>query len=210
MVVDQRIGFIGGLDICYGRFDNNQHRLSDPDDKNRYWEGADYCNLRISDVYTPRQYENSLINRNIDPRLPWHDVTVQLRGDSVIDLSRHFIQYWNFVNFQTQFNQRELLIQVGIVPPEEEEDRELMDMGGEAKDKTDEVRDKLRKDIRRLEVNRVEEQHFLQEESMAQALKMRPKRSASEVIDLESTSRKFKLEREMSERYELHANFQHF
>lgn len=29
MIVDQRIGFIGGLDICYGRYDNNNHKLSD-------------------------------------------------------------------------------------------------------------------------------------------------------------------------------------
>lgn len=32
----------------------------------------------------------------------------------MIDLTRHFVQYWNFVNFQTQFNDRELLLQAGI------------------------------------------------------------------------------------------------
>jgi phosphatidylserine/phosphatidylglycerophosphate/cardiolipin synthase-like enzyme len=38
--------------------------------------------------------------------MPWHDITVQIKGSSVHDLTRHFIQYWNFVNFQTRFNER--------------------------------------------------------------------------------------------------------
>jgi phosphatidylserine/phosphatidylglycerophosphate/cardiolipin synthase-like enzyme len=46
--------------------------------------------------------------------MPWHDIAVQIRGESVIDMSRHFVQYWNFVNYQTRFDDRELLIQAGI------------------------------------------------------------------------------------------------
>jgi len=29
--------------------------------------------------------------------MPWHDVALQMRGDSVVDLLRHFVQYWEFV-----------------------------------------------------------------------------------------------------------------
>ena len=83
------------------------------------WEGADYANLRISDIYTPRQYQTSMIDRAKVPRMPWHDIAVQIRGESVIDLVRHFVQYWNFVNFQNKLNDRELLIQAGIAPSEE-------------------------------------------------------------------------------------------
>ena len=32
--------------------------------------------------------------------MPWHDIGLQLRGDAVIDLARHFIQYWYFVDSQ--------------------------------------------------------------------------------------------------------------
>lgn len=32
--------------------------------------------------------------------MPWHDIGIQIRGDSVIDLIRHFIQYWYFVDNQ--------------------------------------------------------------------------------------------------------------
>ena len=30
--------------------------------------------------------------------MPWHDITIMLKGDAVIDLTRHFIQYWYFVD----------------------------------------------------------------------------------------------------------------
>lgn len=32
--------------------------------------------------------------------MPWHDIGMQHRGDSVIDSMRHFIQYWYFVDAQ--------------------------------------------------------------------------------------------------------------
>jgi hypothetical protein len=46
--------------------------------------------------------------------MPWHDIGVRLVGGSVQDLSRHFIQYWNYVNFQMDMNDRELLMYVGM------------------------------------------------------------------------------------------------
>ena len=36
--------------------------------------------------------------------MPWHDIGIQIRGPSVIDVTRHFVQYWNFVSYQTRFN----------------------------------------------------------------------------------------------------------
>jgi len=29
VVVDQSVGFLGGLDLCYGRMDSNDHKLFD-------------------------------------------------------------------------------------------------------------------------------------------------------------------------------------
>ena len=118
VVIDQKVGFLGGLDLCYGRMDNHHHQLTDTNEP-FIWEGADYANLRISDIYTPRQYQTSMIDRAKVPRMPWHDIAVQILGESVIDLVRHFVQYWNFVNFQNKLNDRELLIQAGIAPSEE-------------------------------------------------------------------------------------------
>ena len=36
--------------------------------------------------------------------MPWHDIAVQLRGDSVIDMLRHFVQYWYFVKEELEFD----------------------------------------------------------------------------------------------------------
>ena len=28
--------------------------------------------------------------------MPWHDIAIQVKGAAVIDLQRHFVQYWYF------------------------------------------------------------------------------------------------------------------
>merc|ERR1719195_936271 len=32
VIVDQRIAFVGGIDLCYGRWDNSKHKLTDTQD----------------------------------------------------------------------------------------------------------------------------------------------------------------------------------
>lgn len=94
VVIDQEIGFMGGLDICYGRWDNGNHLLKDP---GNLWDGADYNNYRTKDISQPRNYKESNLNKNFQVRMPWHDIALQFRGDIVLDLLRHFVQYWYFV-----------------------------------------------------------------------------------------------------------------
>lgn len=88
---------MGGLDICYGRWDYNEHKLTDP---GGLWDGADYNNYRVKDITNPRDYQNSNLNKAFQPRMPWHDIALQFRGDVVLDLLRHFVQYWYFVKAQ--------------------------------------------------------------------------------------------------------------
>jgi phospholipase D1/2 len=52
VVIDQKIGFMGGLDLGYGRFDNQKHLLTDPD--SQMWPGIDYCNYRMTDILNPQ------------------------------------------------------------------------------------------------------------------------------------------------------------
>lgn len=47
---------MGGLDICYGRWDTPQHFLIDNNPK-KLWDGCDFNNYKISDVYAPRKFE---------------------------------------------------------------------------------------------------------------------------------------------------------
>lgn len=95
IIIDQSIGFLGGLDLCFGRMDNNNHYLFD--DNNNFWCGKDYSNCRIADFRNVVNFEEELIEKNVVPRMPWHDVAVIVKGDILKDLTRHFIQYWNFV-----------------------------------------------------------------------------------------------------------------
>jgi phospholipase D1/2 len=106
VVIDQKIAFLGGLDICYGRWDNPDHSLTND---NNLWSGADFCNLRITDIYFPRNFKMCSIDPRTQPRMPWHDVAIQIRGNSVHDLARHFTTFWNFVTSQMNMDDSELL-----------------------------------------------------------------------------------------------------
>ena len=62
VVVDEKIGFMGGLDLCYGRMDNSNHEIFDSSYEStyqtqsirEYWPGIDYSNSRIKDFYNVR------------------------------------------------------------------------------------------------------------------------------------------------------------
>jgi phospholipase D1/2 len=112
VVIDQRVAFMGGLDIGYGRYDSRRHLLTNP--KGDLWPGVDFCNYRTVDIMNPQEYEICSIDPSKDARMPWHDIGVRLSGASVQDLCRHFIQYWNYVNFQMDMDDRELLMYVGM------------------------------------------------------------------------------------------------
>ena len=105
VLIDHEVAFVGGLDLCLGRYDNNSHRLFDAARPFNF-PGKDYCNpcLRdLTDVRYPMQNDLSItqgidaVNRQQEPRLPWHDVHCMLRGEVVSDLVRHFVQFWNHV-----------------------------------------------------------------------------------------------------------------
>ncbi|KAL4471562.1 hypothetical protein ABPG74_008455 [Tetrahymena malaccensis] len=117
VVIDQKVGFLGGLDICYGRMDNQKHHLFDTveeEGQGQFWPGnffekiqvfiqimnrflgIDFSNGRTKDYSNVKDFLRSEIDRRKDPRLPWHDIAMRVVGDVVIDMSRHFIQYWNF------------------------------------------------------------------------------------------------------------------
>ena len=52
LIVDCKIAFIGGLDLCFGRYDTRQHKMADFDlnnDNLSIWPGKDYSNPRVKD-----------------------------------------------------------------------------------------------------------------------------------------------------------------
>lgn len=113
VIIDQAICFMGGLDICFGRFDCQNYPLSEDHklEKDQFrFPGQDYYNVRIKDFKNVEQWGKTLIDRNSQPRMPWRDIGVQLRGEIVKDSTRHFIQYWNFVKVDLSIQKSKTLV----------------------------------------------------------------------------------------------------
>ncbi|CAI7632613.1 unnamed protein product [Penicillium glandicola] len=99
-LIDGQIAFMGGLDMCFGRWDTNQHELSDlhPSDVNQtVFPGQDYNNSRVLDFQDVVHWENNQLDRKTMSRMGWSDISVSLHGAAVEDLRRHFVERWNFI-----------------------------------------------------------------------------------------------------------------
>ncbi|KAG0048954.1 Phospholipase D1 [Gryganskiella cystojenkinii] len=101
IVIDNMIAFIGGLDLCFGRWDTGEHTLIDCKESSGElgprWPGQDYSNPRIKDFSDLSKPEVDSIDRAENPRMPWHDVGLQILGQPARDVARHFVQRWNFL-----------------------------------------------------------------------------------------------------------------
>ncbi|CAG7959926.1 unnamed protein product [Penicillium nalgiovense] len=99
-LIDGRVAFMGGLDMCFGRWDTNQHELSDlhPSDVSQtLFPGQDYNNSRVLDFQDVVHWENNQLDRKTMSRMGWSDISVSLHGAAVEDLRRHFVERWNFI-----------------------------------------------------------------------------------------------------------------
>jgi phospholipase D1/2 len=91
---------MGGLDLCYGRWDLNQHPIADAHPENLediLFPGQDYNNARIMDFQDVPHFENNKLNRLESSRMGWSDISVSLHGPVVRDLKAHFAERWNFI-----------------------------------------------------------------------------------------------------------------
>ncbi|KAJ1283525.1 hypothetical protein BS78_03G134800 [Paspalum vaginatum] len=94
VVVDNQVCYIGGLDLCFGRYDSPEHKVTDFPPST--WPGKDYYNPRESE---PNSWEDTMkdeLDRTKYPRMPWHDVQCALYGPACRDVARHFVQRWNY------------------------------------------------------------------------------------------------------------------
>ena len=104
VIIDQIIGYVGGLDLCWGRWDTHAHPIfEEKNDKDEYYfPGIDYSNARIRDFDKVDKYlEESCKRESYEVRMPWHDVHSRLIGPVVADIARHFVERWNFSRFGT-------------------------------------------------------------------------------------------------------------
>lgn len=90
VVVDQRVAYVGGMDLAPGRYDTQEHVPFGADSE----EAGDSESSR-GDVLEDRG--DGCKQGPWEPRMPWHDVHCKIVGDSAFDVARHFIERWNFV-----------------------------------------------------------------------------------------------------------------
>lgn len=100
IVIDFALAFIGGLDLCFGRWDCRQHPLADIHPagvKNEIFPGQDFNNNRIMDFKTVEDWKSNELSKADYGRMPWHDVAMGVIGDCVYDIAEHFVLRWNFI-----------------------------------------------------------------------------------------------------------------
>ncbi|KAJ4265526.1 Phospholipase D1 [Fusarium torreyae] len=109
-IVDHDVAFVGGIDLCFGRWDSPQHPIIDdkptgfeisetPKDAEhcQLFPGKDYSNPRVQDFFRLNEPYEEMYDRSKVPRMPWHDVAMQVVGQPARDLTRHFVQRWNYL-----------------------------------------------------------------------------------------------------------------
>ncbi|KAG7085424.1 hypothetical protein E1B28_002985 [Marasmius oreades] len=98
VVVDNHFAAIGGLDLCFGRWDTHTHPLADVHPT--HWDetlfpGQDFNNARIMDFQNVGNYASNALSIQESPRMPWHDVHMTFTGPAVLDVVQHFVERWN-------------------------------------------------------------------------------------------------------------------
>ena len=124
VVVDRSVAFVGGIDLCFGRWDTHSHLLTDPflphpcvlesDEGDRIpmestvqysqWIGKDYANTFLHGARTKLDEPmKDDVDRSKDPRMPWHDVACSVSGLPALDVATHFIQRYTHLKPRYRF-----------------------------------------------------------------------------------------------------------
>ena len=113
VIIDQQIAFVGGIDLCWGRYDTHSHPIVEEEriDKTYYYPGADYMSERTCDMHDVDKFNIEQIDRKKYPRFGWHDIHTMVEGPIVGDIMRHFVERWNFARSLKRNNQ---LVRVGV------------------------------------------------------------------------------------------------
>ncbi|EFC48698.1 predicted protein, partial [Naegleria gruberi] len=99
VVIDQSIGFLGGLDMCYGRWDDYKHNITDMNHSHSKYPGNDYQNPNYHAYYKYADKLDSftdVIDREYSTRQAWHDIHCSVTGLAAKDCSFNFVERWNF------------------------------------------------------------------------------------------------------------------
>ncbi|KAI5865152.1 phospholipase D/nuclease [Durotheca rogersii] len=108
-VIDRRIAFMGGLDMCFGRYDTMSHPIADAHPGNLdeiVFPGQDFNNARVYDFEGVDNWDHNQLDRTKNSRMGWSDITISLKGPIVGSLIDHFKDRWNFI-FDEKYSKRD-------------------------------------------------------------------------------------------------------
>jgi phospholipase D1/2 len=96
--VDYNAAFVGGIDLCFGRYETVDMPLCDEQVPHRF-VGVDYYNPSyhgcVNDELCDAFLDRPELDRSRIPRMPWQDVAVSFDGEAAYDVAMGFIQRWN-------------------------------------------------------------------------------------------------------------------
>ncbi|KAI0132491.1 hypothetical protein BJ170DRAFT_614156 [Xylariales sp. AK1849] len=107
-IVDRQIAFMGGLDMCFGRYDTNSHPIADAHPGNLdaiIFPGQDFNNARVFDFEGVDNWNHNQLDRTKNSRMGWSDISISLNGPIVSNLLDHFADRWNFI-FGQKYNEQ--------------------------------------------------------------------------------------------------------
>lgn len=123
MLIDRRVGFMGGIDLCYGRYDLNTHPIADmhPEFPEAIvFNGQEYNNARVKDFDNIENPKVDSLDRTKTPRMGWHDVSYQVLGPVCVSMERHFVERWEFLRVYKYLNRpKYTVLEVGVMTHEE-------------------------------------------------------------------------------------------
>jgi phospholipase D1/2 len=88
------MAFIGGLDLCFGRWDLHQHPLVDVHPQSvrkEIWPGQDFNNNRVMDFQDVKNWKENQLDKEKYGRMPWHDVSIGILGPAVMNIADNFV-----------------------------------------------------------------------------------------------------------------------
>eukprot|EP00250_Pteridium_aquilinum_P013724 c21534_g1_i1 orf=388-3765(+) len=103
VIVDHQVCYLGGLDLCFGRYDSSEHKVHDS--MSTTWPGKDYYNPRELEPNSWEDVMKDELDRQMYPRMPWHDVHCAIWGPACRDVARHFVQRWNYAKRSKALNE---------------------------------------------------------------------------------------------------------
>lgn len=106
VVVDGRVGFLGGIDLSYGRWETPEFDVVIDPERHALNDMYNPCQVKLREVTTIESkkiekyelvspYGKFLLDEGCQPRMPWQDVHVKIDGPSVVDIHRNFVRRWN-------------------------------------------------------------------------------------------------------------------